>query len=109
MSTSLSLSSSQLGLCSYPTCNYPVFPSDEAAGADGYISEFECLDNGLGYVRPDVDVSTVQGREDPWLGRVKVDALDTLRPRKELPLDIQTHLGSSGVYVAEGWLVGTWL
>jgi len=24
-------------------------------------------------------------------------------------LDIQTHLGSSGVYVAEGWLVGTWL
>ena len=87
---STSLSSSQLGLCSYPTCNYPVFPSDEAAGADGYIGEFECLDNGLGYVRPDVDVSclgqhsaclrcsfyvmhtTVQGREDPWLGRVKV-------------------------------------
>jgi hypothetical protein len=40
-----------------PTCNYPVLPRNEAAGADGYVGEFECLDNGLRDVRPDVDVT----------------------------------------------------
>jgi hypothetical protein len=40
-----------------PTCNYPILPRDEAASANGHVGEFECLDNGLGDVRPDVDVT----------------------------------------------------
>jgi hypothetical protein len=43
-----------------PTCNYPVLPRDEAAGADGHVGEFECLDNGLRDIRPDVDVACLR-------------------------------------------------
>ena len=91
------------------TCYYPILPRDEATGAYGYIGELEGLDDGLRYVRPDVDVAAIQGREDPWLGWMKVNAFDTLRPREELPLYVQTHCCSLGVYVAEGWIMGTWL
>jgi hypothetical protein len=71
------------------TCNNPILSRDEATGADRDIGEFEGLDNRLRNVRPDVDVAclrqwtdriatlqairtTVQCRENPWLGRVKV-------------------------------------
>jgi hypothetical protein len=41
----------------YPTCDYPILPRNEAAGTDGHVGEFECLDDRLGDVRPNVDVS----------------------------------------------------
>lgn len=83
----------------------PVLARNKAAGADGHIGQFECLDDGLRFVRPDVDVAAVECREDlamivmvntplfglkvlsfhggreethPWLSWVKVDALDAL-------------------------------
>ena len=37
-------------------------------------------------------VAVVEGREDPGLCVVKVDALDTLGSSKELPFDIETHV-----------------
>jgi hypothetical protein len=43
-----------------PTCNDPVLPRDEAAGADGHVGKFESLDNRLGDVRPDVDVACMR-------------------------------------------------
>ena len=49
------LVSSSEGVC--PTCNDPILPCNEATGADGHVGEFECLDDRLGDVRPNVDVS----------------------------------------------------
>lgn len=42
-------------------------------------------------------MAAVEGCEDPWLGRVEIDALDTLAPGKELPLYLQRH-GISDCY-----------
>lgn len=42
----------------------PVFARDEAARADGDVGQFEGLDDGLGFVGPDVDVAAVEGGED---------------------------------------------
>ena len=80
----------------------PVLPRDEATGADGNVGKLECLDDLLCFVRPDIDmtcpVSTalpdpslhvhtaVQSRENPWLVRMEVDALDSLRASIELAL-----------------------
>lgn len=44
------------------TCYYPILPRDEATGAYGYIGELEGLDDGLRYVRPDVDVACFRQR-----------------------------------------------
>jgi hypothetical protein len=43
-------------------CYYPILPRDEATGAYGYIGELEGLDDGLRYVRPDVDVACFRQR-----------------------------------------------
>jgi hypothetical protein len=75
----------------------PVLPGNEATGTDRDIGELESLDNLLGLVRPDVDMATVEGgcsrgcqrvrltsrricgrTENPWLGRVEVNAFDSL-------------------------------
>lgn len=42
-------------------------------------------------------MAAVEGCKDPWLCRVEVDALYTLAPGKELPLDLQRH-GVSDCY-----------
>ncbi len=75
----------------------PILPGNEAAGADGHVGELERLDDLLRLVGPDVHMAAVEGgysrssarvadrkkleerrTEDPWLGRVEVDALDSL-------------------------------
>ena len=43
------------------------------------------------FKRPDVGVTAVERREDPWLCRVEIDAFNSFAPSKELPLNVQTH------------------
>lgn len=42
----------------------PVLARNEAASSYGDVGKFECLDDGLGFVGPDVDVAAVEGGED---------------------------------------------
>lgn len=42
----------------------PVLARNEATCSYGDIGEFEGLDDRLGFVRPDVNVATVEGGED---------------------------------------------
>lgn len=54
----------------------------------GYL---ESLDLQLGLVVPDVDVTVVERAEQPRLCRVLVHALDAVRTRRQLPLDVQSQ------------------
>ncbi|PIA93759.1 hypothetical protein CB0940_04145 [Cercospora beticola] len=65
---------------------YPVLSCDEATCSHRHIGQFERLYDRLRFVGPDVDVAAVECGEDPWLGGVEVNALDTLAARKQLPL-----------------------
>lgn len=88
----------------------PVLAGDEATCSHGDVGEFEGLDDGLGFVGPDVDMAAVEGGEDlalpyqhlsafslstsayPWFCWVEVYALDPLAPREELPLQVEIDL-----------------
>jgi hypothetical protein len=65
----------------------PVLPRNEPTSSDGDISDFERLNSLLGFVRPDVNMSRVESRQNPWLSRVEIDTLHTLTASEELPLD----------------------
>ena len=77
----------------------PVLPRHESAGADRHIGELKGLDDLLRLVRPDIDMAAIEGgycaqrsayrvfphtshsgrhTQDPWLGRMEVNPLDTL-------------------------------
>ena len=60
------------------TRNEPVLAGDEAHAANGDLCDLESLDERAGVVVVDVDCAIIEAGEDPWLGRVEVDALDAI-------------------------------
>ena len=61
----------------------PVLPCDELDTAHWDLCDLKRLDNGAGLVVVDIDGAVVEPSEQPWLGWVEIDALDTVRARKE--------------------------
>lgn len=64
----------------------PILPSNEPSSSDRDIGEFECLDDRLAFVGPDIGFAVVESCEDPRLGRMEVNPLDPLRAGKQLLL-----------------------
>jgi len=46
------------------TANDPVLPLDESSRSHRHVGEFECLDDGLGLVRPNMGVAIVKSGEN---------------------------------------------
>ena len=64
----------------------PILAGNEAPCTNGYIGKFECFDYGLCFVGPYVCMTAVESRQNPGLGRMKVDTFDPLGAGKELSL-----------------------
>jgi hypothetical protein len=56
----------------------PVLSADESACADWDIGKFVTFDDRLYFIGPYVCMAVIECGEDPWLGIVKVDALNAL-------------------------------
>lgn len=68
----------------------PVLARHELRRSHRQIAHLECLHQGLRLVVPDVDVALIQRAEHPWLRRVEVHALHSVRSGRQLPLDVQS-------------------
>ena len=64
----------------------PVLARNETSSSNRDIGELECLDDCLRLEGPNVCVAAVKSGEDPWLCRMKVDALNSLGTSKQLTL-----------------------
>lgn len=64
----------------------PILAGDEAPCTNRYICKFERFDYGLCFVGPYISMTAIESRQNPGLGRVKVDAFDPLRSGKKLSL-----------------------
>ena len=66
--------------------NEPILARNEAHTANRNLSNFKSFDYCASLMVVDVDTAVVKTRNEPGLGWVKVDSLDTVRPLEELPL-----------------------
>ena len=73
------------------TGHHPLLAHHELRRAHREIGDLELLDHVLRVVVPDVHLPVVQRRQHPWLRRVHIHALYTVRARAQLPLDVQPH------------------
>jgi hypothetical protein len=64
----------------------PVLPRDELDASCWNFRYFKGLDDGACFMVVDVDGAVVETGEEPWLGRVEVDAFDAVRPLEKFPL-----------------------
>jgi hypothetical protein len=69
----------------------PLLADDEASASHGKLADFKGFDHAARLVVPDHDIARVQRREDPWLRRVQIHALDALTRSTELFLDVQSE------------------
>ena len=65
------------------------------------IRNLERLGNVLGLKVPDLHCAIVQTAHHPWLGRVQIHALDAIRPRGELPLQMQDEYSIRYFYLLQ--------
>jgi hypothetical protein len=47
--------------------DYPILSGDESSSANRHVRHLKGLDCGSGFIGPDVDVSAIEGGENPWL------------------------------------------
>lgn len=64
--------------------NKPIFPSDKLDAPNWNFRHFKRFDDSTRVMIVDVDGAIVETCNQPWLSRMEVDALDAIRPRKEL-------------------------
>ena len=72
-----------------------MLSGNEDGCPDGQVAHLDGLDGALdltrtGLVAPDVDVSVVEGHQDPRLGRVEVNRLHTVGPGRQHALDVKS-------------------
>ena len=73
----------------------PVLPRHKLCRPHRQVAHLDGLDGALdltrtGLVAPDVDVSVVEGHQDPRLGRVEVNRLHTVGPGRQHALDVKS-------------------